>query len=508
MFKQQNLYKSKILFGVLIAAFIVTYTRYLSQNIFQKIKPYDVVANVDGSKFHRINNTEEFISQWCRISKARADWKSILAPCAGFLSWDSRKTLNSSLETDAQNSFVAWQDIRPAREISRIFLSTRLKNGSDKTIGGDSWRVRINGTATINAHVIDHKNGTYEIVFVCMDEGVYFVYILLDYTLCNGLRDPPENWFRKGNSQGKYQGINAIGKPKDFLMHPLKDMPFKIEVRKRRMDITHEAPECSDNCNLFWDGLGRWRNLQWIPYFPAKHFAKKKNSRLEGKGNLLVYGDSVAVFFAQSLQRRRKICGGIFKACRYSYNWVYEISNVTLARNQRDGLDMNITRIIKDFNKTIQGKETNKKHSVVIVNFGLHFVESTNFSNYKILIDDFVKLAMQRNAQGKLLFKGKFIWKTTTAIYKERADFPQLHWRRFFTNYRIQLFNAYATDMMCRHQIPVIDAYPISATYPFGTGTHAGRTATRNDIVHYNNEAFYPIETFLEKNVHSLTNFY
>ena len=54
---------------------------------------------------------------------------------------------------------------------------------------------------------------------------------------------------------------------------------------------------------------------------------------------------------------------------------------------------------------------------------------------------------------------------------------------------------------MCRHQIPVIDAYAISATYPFGTGTHAGRKATRNDIVHYNNEAFYPIEEFLEKNL-------
>ena len=215
MFKQQHFYKSKTLFGIFIVALIVTYTRYLSQNISQKIKPYDVAANVDGSKLGTINNTEKFISQWCRIFKGRTDWKSILAPCAGFLTWESRKILKSSLETDVGNSFVVMQDIRPAGEISRVFLKTRLKDGSDKTIGGDSWRVKINGTATINAHVTDHKNGTYEILFVCMDEGVYFAYIYLDYTLCNGLRDPPEDWFRKGKYCNAYASNRRVpGKSK------------------------------------------------------------------------------------------------------------------------------------------------------------------------------------------------------------------------------------------------------------------------------------------------------
>ena len=209
MFKQPHFYKSKTLFGIFIVVFIVTYARYLSQNISQKIKTYDVVANVDGSKLHTINNTEEFISQWCRISKGRTDWKSILASCAGSLTWESRKILKSSLETDVGNSFVAMQDIRPAGEMSRVILKTRLKDGSDKVMGGDSWRIKINGTATINPHVIDHKNGTYEILFVCMDEGAYFVYIYLDYTLCNGLRDPPDNWFSKGKYCDVYFSIQT-----------------------------------------------------------------------------------------------------------------------------------------------------------------------------------------------------------------------------------------------------------------------------------------------------------
>ena len=114
MFRQQHFNKVKTLFGIFIVAFIITYTRYLSQNIFQKIKPYNVVANVDEDKFRTVNNTKEFVSQWCRILREKTDWKSILASCAATLTWESRKALKSSLETDTRNAFVASQDIRPA----------------------------------------------------------------------------------------------------------------------------------------------------------------------------------------------------------------------------------------------------------------------------------------------------------------------------------------------------------------------------------------------------------
>ena len=52
---------------------------------------------------------------------------------------------------------------------------------------------------------------------------------------------------------------------------------------------------------------------------------------------------------------------------------------------------------------------------------------------------------------------------------------------------------------MCKYGISVVDAYSISESYPYGTGTHAGRSPSKNDIVHYNNEAFYPIEEFIEE---------
>ena len=153
------------------------------------------------------------------------------------------------------------------------------------------------------------------------------------------------------------------------------------------------------------------------------------------RGNLIVYGDSVNVFFAQSLQHRKSICGGIFRSCSFSYNWVYQIQNVSLAKTQKDKFDINITRILYDFENTVNTSDYNNEQSVVIVNFGLHFVESTNFSNYQILVENVAKIVTEKDDAGGKKFRGKVIWKTTTAINKERADFPHLHWRRFFTNY-------------------------------------------------------------------------
>ena len=42
---------------------------------------------------------------------------------------------------------------------------------------------------------INSKN---EVVFLVMEPGNYSAQITLDFTLCDGLRDPPEDWIIKG----------------------------------------------------------------------------------------------------------------------------------------------------------------------------------------------------------------------------------------------------------------------------------------------------------------------
>ena len=141
------------------------------------------------------------------------------------------------------------------------------------------------------------------------------------------------------------------------------------------------------------------------------------------------------MFFAQSLMHRRRVCGGAFRSCSFLYNWIYQIKNITTAKTLRDSNDIDIRRIQNDFESTVKDPAFNHERSLLIVNFGLHFVESTNFSNYQKLIDGLAKVLTEKDDTGQSKYKGKVIWKTTTAINKERADYPHLHWRRFFTNY-------------------------------------------------------------------------
>ena len=46
--------------------------------------------------------------------------------------------------------------------------------------------------------MLDHDDGVYEVVFLVMEPGNYSAQITLDFTLCDGLRDPPEDWIIKG----------------------------------------------------------------------------------------------------------------------------------------------------------------------------------------------------------------------------------------------------------------------------------------------------------------------
>eukprot|EP00795_Rhopilema_esculentum_P003340 gene3340-1689_t len=456
---------------VIVGILLVFYVQYFNKKLLPNTATHQPFKNGNNTVIGGTRYGNDFADQFCWISRSKSDWRAISSSCEEFMSWETGRKLSPLLETDSNKTFVSMIDLKPAGEISKIFITTKTRQGFIKTIGGDSWRVKINGTATISVSVLDYGNGTYEIAFLCYDFGVYFVSIYLDYSLCNGLKNPPKDWFIRGNSQGKYQGVDVIGKPKDFLMAPLKGTPIKILIEERRIQV------------------------------PARDNSPKNRRDLAEEkpaGHLLVYGDSVNVFFAQSLQHRYKICRKLFRSCGFSYNWIYQVENVSLAKKQRDKKDFNITKILDDFKRVVFVPKYNNRESIVIVNFGLHYVESTNFSNYELLIEGFAKLITNQNESGEERFMGNIIWKTTTAINKERADYPQLHWRRFFTNHRIQLYNAYATNIMCQYSIPIIDAYAISESYPFGTGTHAGRSAARNDIVHYNNEAFYPIEESLE----------
>ena len=138
-----------------------------------------------------------FQQNWCRMQRARIDLNSLLKPFNYNISWNGESP-NRLLQTDASQSFISLFDIRPAGQFSRFSIQTKTQNGELKFISGDSWRVLLRGPATVSPTVFDHGNGTYEFLFLIMDPGVYKLDITLDYSLCDGYRDPPKNWFIVG----------------------------------------------------------------------------------------------------------------------------------------------------------------------------------------------------------------------------------------------------------------------------------------------------------------------
>lgn len=141
-------------------------------------------------------NTSEFVTHWCRQRRSRLDWKAMLSPCENNIEWNSSRDQENA--TDPKTCFISLWDIRPVGEYSRFSIQSQTREGRPKTEGGDSWRVLLRGPSTISPTIFDHGNGTYEVLFLVMEAGVYTANITLDFTLCKGFKDPPSDWFIVG----------------------------------------------------------------------------------------------------------------------------------------------------------------------------------------------------------------------------------------------------------------------------------------------------------------------
>ena len=205
------------------------------------LKSVQVRPNLKNEQFSPISHRfQDFRREWIRQRRARVDWQSIIKPCMENMAWgqvkDGWEKLNRS---SATTSDVIFQDIRPAGEFSKIFIQSKTSDNRTKMIGGDTWRVYVRGPSSVVATVFDHNNGTYEALFLITEPGVYHLMIYLDYSLCDGFRDPPRDWFIKGNAQGKFQKDGLLGTLDDYLMEPLKNgEPLKINVSQAKTNMS------------------------------------------------------------------------------------------------------------------------------------------------------------------------------------------------------------------------------------------------------------------------------
>ena len=137
-----------------------------------------------------------FMKHWCRVRRLRTDVESVLGTCKRQIKWTYKR---NGTQTNASASFISRWELKPAGQFSRFFIQAVSTAGNSKTTGGDWWRVSIlSPAASLRPAVFDLGNGTYEVLFLIVEPGVYEVDIILDYTLCDGFRDPPDNWFKLG----------------------------------------------------------------------------------------------------------------------------------------------------------------------------------------------------------------------------------------------------------------------------------------------------------------------
>lgn len=164
--------------------------------------------SVEYGRKNRSKVGSNFHYHWLRMHRARTDWRGLLGTCSDQAAWGTLKLGWGKVNrSSARTSYVSWMDIQPSQQYSRIFIQTRTSGGQQKNIGGDFWRVFFKGPANVSATVFDHRNGTYEAIALLVEPGNYNVRAYLDYSLCDGLRDPPKDWFRLGKHCRHLRGI-------------------------------------------------------------------------------------------------------------------------------------------------------------------------------------------------------------------------------------------------------------------------------------------------------------
>ena len=141
---------------------------------------------------------EYFLKYWNLHRRHRFDFKRIMEPCKDDMKWRTYYTERTPYLISSANYSGIQLDIKPAGQFSRVLIESYSLMDTRKRIGGDSWRVLIRGERSVPVTVVDNMDGTYEASFLIKDPGFYQIVLSLEYTLCDGVKDPPPKWFNKG----------------------------------------------------------------------------------------------------------------------------------------------------------------------------------------------------------------------------------------------------------------------------------------------------------------------
>ena len=152
-------------------------------------------------------------------------------------------------------------------------------------------------------------------------------------------------------------------------------------------------------------------------------------------GTLWIYGDSLSMRLYRSVETR-PLCESLYKNCRNSYMWIYPALNKGLNIALESDLDFRPEKVIETVVDVLRTPEMQQEKSTLLLNLVLHFSKSVNFTTYQRLIDDLILVLKAKElSQGEIVpkYKAKIIWKSSTAICKEKASSSLETDFRFYT---------------------------------------------------------------------------
>ena len=126
----------------------------------------------------------------------------------------------------------------------------------------------------------------------------------------------------------------------------------------------------------------------------------------------------------------RVLCKTLYEGCIRSYQWIYPFIRGHLYDD--DDLDFRPEIVIENIRKVLTSSEMQREGSLMVLNNGIHFAMSLNFTTYQELLRNLIH-SLKKTHENNLNYTAKIIWKTTTAIHQEKNNEKNTTSWRFFT---------------------------------------------------------------------------
>lgn len=139
----------------------------------------------------------------------------------------------------------------------------------------------------------------------------------------------------------------------------------------------------------------------------------------------------------------RALCKTLYEGCIRSYQWIHPFIN----GHQDDDFDFRPEIVIENIQKVSNSPKIQREGSLMVLNNGLHYPISLNFTTHQELIRNLIH-SLKKNQEKNLNNSAKIIWKTNTSIRQEICEKNTTSWR-FFTAQvwkATQLRNPYYRD--------------------------------------------------------------